>query len=87
MDEPSIGFARRHAEEAGLVERVEWPMYGASILHCLPAGMAEKPSAATGTVMRGTTLERYARLAGFAHVEVLPIEHSMFRFYLLRQEL
>jgi 2-polyprenyl-3-methyl-5-hydroxy-6-metoxy-1,4-benzoquinol methylase len=58
--------------------------YGFSVLCCLPAGMAEQPSAATGTVMRPETLRRYAAEAGFGTVEVLPIEHDFFRFYLLR---
>ena len=55
--------------------------YGFSTLCCLPAGMAEQPSAATGTVMRPDTLRRYALEAGFRNVEVLPIEHDLFRFY------
>src|SRR5581483_9410631 len=58
-------------------------MYAASVLLCLPTGMAEQPSAANGTVMRTSTLERYARAAGFATVEVLDIDHPMLRFYLL----
>ena len=58
-------------------------MYAFSVLCCLPAGMAETPSAATGTVMRPTTLRRYAREAGFRRVDVLPIEHDFFRLYLL----
>jgi 2-polyprenyl-3-methyl-5-hydroxy-6-metoxy-1,4-benzoquinol methylase len=58
--------------------------YGASVLHCLPAGMADQPSAATGTVLRRSTLERYAADAGCSGVEVLPIEHDFFRFYLIR---
>jgi hypothetical protein len=62
---------------------VERFMYAASVLHCLPAGMAEQPSAATGTVMRVDTVRRYATEAGFANVEVLPIEHDFFRFYRL----
>ena len=33
--------------------------------------------------MRTATLERYADEAGFRSVEVLPIEHDMFRFYRL----
>lgn len=57
--------------------------YGASVLHCLPVGMAEQPSAATGTVMRPSTLRRYAAEAGFTEVTDLPIEHPMFRFYRL----
>ncbi|HET7324108.1 MAG TPA: methyltransferase, partial [Halococcus sp.] len=30
---------------------LDWMMYGWSVLHCLPVGMADQPSAATGTVM------------------------------------
>ena len=48
-----------------------------------PVGMAEQPSAATGTVMRTDTLRRYAQEAGFDDAEVLPIEHDVFRFYRL----
>jgi len=59
-------------------------LYAASVLHCLPVGRSEAPSAATGTVMQTATLERYARDAGFDNVDVLPIEHDMFRFYRLR---
>ncbi|HZO26829.1 MAG TPA: methyltransferase domain-containing protein [Chloroflexota bacterium] len=55
--------------------------YGFSTLCCLPAGMAEEPSAGTGAVMRPDTLRRYALEAGFRDVEVLPIEHDQFRFY------
>ncbi|HEV7759596.1 MAG TPA: class I SAM-dependent methyltransferase [Acidimicrobiales bacterium] len=57
--------------------------YAASVLHCLPVGRSEPGSAATGTLLRTTTLERYAAEAGFASVEVLPVEHDMFRFYRL----
>jgi SAM-dependent methyltransferase len=59
-------------------------LYSASVLHCLPVGRSQDGSAATGTVMRTATLERYAAAAGFDSVEVLPIEHDMFRFYRLR---
>jgi 2-polyprenyl-3-methyl-5-hydroxy-6-metoxy-1,4-benzoquinol methylase len=58
--------------------------YAASVMHCLPVGRSEEGSAATGTVMRTSTLERYATEAGFTAVEVLPVEHDMFRFYRLR---
>ncbi len=65
---------------------VEWMMYGWSVLHCLPVGMAEhQPSAATGTVMRTATLRQYAQEAGFADVEVLPVENFFFTFYRLHQ--
>jgi 2-polyprenyl-3-methyl-5-hydroxy-6-metoxy-1,4-benzoquinol methylase len=62
---------------------IERLMYGFSILHCLPVGMAEQPSAATGTVMRPAQLREYARAAGFAEMEVLPIENEFWRFYRL----
>jgi hypothetical protein len=58
-------------------------MYGWSILHCLPVGMADQDSAGTGTVMRAGTLRKYAAEAGFSEVEVLPIENFFFRFYRL----
>jgi 2-polyprenyl-3-methyl-5-hydroxy-6-metoxy-1,4-benzoquinol methylase len=63
---------------------VEWMMYGWSVLHCLPVGMADQPSVGTGTVMRTDTLSRYATEAGFKEVEVLPIENFFFRFYRLK---
>jgi ubiquinone/menaquinone biosynthesis C-methylase UbiE len=65
-------------------DEVERLMYGWSVLHCLPVGMAEQPSAATGTAMRPDTLREYARAAGFRDVEVLPIENDFWRFYRLR---
>jgi 2-polyprenyl-3-methyl-5-hydroxy-6-metoxy-1,4-benzoquinol methylase len=58
-------------------------MYGFSVLHCLPVGMAEQPSAGTGTVMRPATLRHYASEAGFSGVEILPIENDLWRFYRL----
>ena len=62
---------------------VEWMMYGFSILHCLPVGMADAPSVGTGTVMRAETLQRYAASAGFSGIEVLPIDNFFFRLYRL----
>lgn len=56
-------------------------LYGFSILHCLPVGMVEEPSAATGTVIRESTMRDYARRAGFSTVEVLPIANDFYRFY------
>ncbi len=64
-------------------DEIERLYYGFSILHCLPVGMAEQPSAGTGTVMRPETLRRYAAEAGFSRVEDLPIENEMWRFYRL----
>ena len=62
---------------------IERFMYGFSILHCLPVGRAEQPSAATGAVMRESTFRDYAAQAGFASVEVTPIAHDWWRFYRL----
>jgi hypothetical protein len=64
-------------------DEVERYMYGFSLLHCLPVGLTEQPSAATGTVMRAATLRRYATEAGFREVDVLSIEADFFRFYRL----
>ena len=58
-------------------------MYGCSVLYCLPIGLADAPSAGTGTVMRPATLRRYALEAGFREVEILPIEYGFWRFYRL----
>ncbi|MGH2595005.1 MAG: SAM-dependent methyltransferase [Actinomycetota bacterium] len=57
--------------------------YAYSVLCCLPSAMDDHTSAATGTVMRTTTFETYARDAGFDGVSVLPIEHDFLRFYRL----
>lgn len=65
-------------------DAVERLMYGFSVLCCLPVGLADRPSAGTGTVMRPGTLRRYAKDAGFTRAETLPIQHDIFRFYLLR---
>jgi 2-polyprenyl-3-methyl-5-hydroxy-6-metoxy-1,4-benzoquinol methylase len=58
-------------------------MYGYSLLCCLPDGRSHEPSVGTGTVMRPAVLRSYARAAGFADVEVLPIDGGFFRFYRL----
>jgi ubiquinone/menaquinone biosynthesis C-methylase UbiE len=57
--------------------------YAYSVLCCLPSAMEDHTSAATGTVMRQSTFERYANEAGFDEVSVLPIEHDFLRFYRL----
>jgi hypothetical protein len=59
-------------------------MYGWSILHCLPAILAEDPVQATGTVLRAPTLAGWAAAAGFTGFEVLPIDNPFWRFYRLR---
>jgi SAM-dependent methyltransferase len=55
--------------------------YGWSTLHCLPVGMAEQPSAGTGTVMRPATLRSYTEAAGFTRCEILDIDHDFWNFY------
>ena len=65
-------------------DELERLMYGFSVLCCLPTGLADRPSAGTGTVMRPATLRHYALEAGYRDVDVLPIAHDMFRFYRLR---
>ena len=62
---------------------VERFMYGWSALHCLPVGMAEHPSAGTGTVMRPHTLRGYATDAGFSTIEILPVAFDYWHFYRL----
>ena len=57
--------------------------YGWSVVACLPAAMGDPQTSATGAVMRPATLRRYARQAGFAGVEILPLETDSWRFYRL----
>jgi 2-polyprenyl-3-methyl-5-hydroxy-6-metoxy-1,4-benzoquinol methylase len=57
--------------------------YGYSVIACLLNGRVDSPSVATGTVIRPSTLEAYARAAGFSAVTILPTEHDAFRFYRL----
>lgn len=63
-----------------LLERFQ---FGFSVLHCLPATMAEDPVEANGTMLRPATLARWAREAGFGRSEVAPIENDFWRFYVL----
>jgi 2-polyprenyl-3-methyl-5-hydroxy-6-metoxy-1,4-benzoquinol methylase len=65
---------------APLVER---QAYGWSVISCLPNAMGDPHTAATGAVMRPSTLRRYATEAGFSEVDVLAIETGPFRFYRL----
>jgi SAM-dependent methyltransferase len=60
-------------------------MYGWSILHCLPATLAERPVEATGTVLRAPGVARWAAAAGFSGFEVLPIDNPFWRFYRMRR--
>lgn len=64
-------------------DEIERFNYGWSVLHCLAVGMTTPESAGTGTVIRPDTVRAYASEAGFAHVEVLSVEHDFWRFYRL----
>ena len=78
MDE---AVAEQFAPDGDDLERV---MYGFSLLVCLPDGMSGAGSVGTGTVMRPSTLRRFAEEAGFTGFEVLPIDDFGFwRFYKL----
>jgi 2-polyprenyl-3-methyl-5-hydroxy-6-metoxy-1,4-benzoquinol methylase len=63
---------------------LERMMYGWSITHCLPASMAEQPSAAIGTAIREQTVRDLAEQAGFGRVDVLDVDGGFFRLYELR---
>jgi 2-polyprenyl-3-methyl-5-hydroxy-6-metoxy-1,4-benzoquinol methylase len=63
---------------------LERSYYGFSVFTCLPAAMTERPTAATGTVMRADTLREYATEAGFGGFERLDEPAlDMLRFYRL----
>jgi 2-polyprenyl-3-methyl-5-hydroxy-6-metoxy-1,4-benzoquinol methylase len=64
-------------------DEVERLMYGWSIVHCLPVSLAESPSAAIGTVIRAEVIRELAGAAGFARVDVLPVNAGFFRIYRL----
>jgi 2-polyprenyl-3-methyl-5-hydroxy-6-metoxy-1,4-benzoquinol methylase len=76
--EPSV--AEHFGTEPADSERFH---YAVSVLHCLPIGMSETPTAATGTVMRPATVRAYAREAGL-DTEVIDVGHQFYRLYRLR---
>ena len=55
----------------------------ASVLWCLPQGRVEPDSEAVGTVMTSERLRSIARAAGWAGIDILPIDHPFWRFYRL----
>lgn len=58
--------------------------YAFSVLHCLPATMAEgSENDANGTVLRSPTVFSWAREAGLTQCERLPVEHGFWSFYRL----
>jgi 2-polyprenyl-3-methyl-5-hydroxy-6-metoxy-1,4-benzoquinol methylase len=64
-------------------DAVERMMYGWSVTHCLPTQLVEQPSAALGTVLRAGAVRELADQAGYARVDVLPVENDFFRLYRL----
>ena len=63
---------------------LERMMYGWSVLHCLPASLAEEGSAAIGTVLRPGLVRTMAADAGFSSVEISDIDAGFFNLYVLR---
>jgi hypothetical protein len=57
--------------------------YGWSVITCLPSVMGDPHSAATGAVLRPSTVVRFATEAGFQAVQILPIDTEFWRFYRL----
>jgi len=95
---PVLKAAKKLAGENGIVivmdeavgerfepntNEIERFMYGISTWVCLPDSMSHQPTVATGTVIRPSTLRKYATDAGFKDIEALPIENDFFRFYRL----
>ncbi|HEX7135364.1 MAG TPA: class I SAM-dependent methyltransferase [Iamia sp.] len=62
---------------------IERMMYGWSIVHCLPAAMAEEGAAAIGTAIRPSTVAALAAEAGFSACDVVDVDAGFFRIYLL----
>jgi SAM-dependent methyltransferase len=65
-------------------DELERMMYGWSVTHCLPASMAEQPSAALGTVLRAPMVRELAEAAGFGSVETLDVDAGFFQLHVLR---
>ncbi|MDQ0612536.1 SAM-dependent methyltransferase [Microbacterium sp. W4I4] len=62
-------------------DQLERLNYAFSVLHCLPATIAEGPGEANGTVLRPATVRRWATQAGLSRVTDLDIENDLWRFY------
>ena len=62
---------------------IERLLAASSVLHCLPVGRSQPDSAATGALLRPATMRAYAGRAGYVRTDVAPIEHDVFRFFVL----
>jgi hypothetical protein len=78
-----IVMDERTADRPQIGDPVETFFAVVSATWCLPQSRVVPDCEAPGTVMRPATLESFARRAGWAGFEVLPIEHPFFRFYRL----
>lgn len=65
-------------------DELERMMYGWSVVHCLPASMAEEGSAAVGTVLRPTMVRVTAEEAGFGSFTRSDVDAGFFNLYILR---
>jgi hypothetical protein len=75
------GAEEEFAPNGNEIERV---LATSSVLHCLPVGRSQPGSEGTGALFRPSTMRSYAARAGYADAEVAPVEHDMFRFFVLR---
>ena len=55
-----------------------------SVLHCLPVGRSQQGSASTGALFRPSLMREYSARAGYSSVEVAPVTHDLFRFFVVR---
>jgi predicted O-methyltransferase YrrM len=78
-----IVMDERTADGPSVGDPVEMFFGVVSALWCLPQSRVVPDCEAPGTVMRPATLEAFARRAGWAGYDILPIEHPFFRFYRL----
>ncbi len=78
-----VGDEHAGEEPQAPAEPVERMQTAFSALHCLPATWAESTRVVNGTVLRPRTMRAWAHGAGFEVVEVLDIEHPVWRFYRL----
>lgn len=79
-----IGDERVAAAFTAPGDDVERFMYGWSVLHCLPATLAEPDhDVANGTVLRESTVHRWAEDAGFSSAQTLALDNDFWRFYRL----
>jgi 2-polyprenyl-3-methyl-5-hydroxy-6-metoxy-1,4-benzoquinol methylase len=64
-------------------DEVERFQYATSLLHCLPAGLAEEGSAGTGTVLRPSAVTALATAAGFRSARTFDAPDRFHRLYRL----